>query len=343
MDLATHALLGANGALALVHAMRPTRERAQRIAVGALGALAGIAPDADIAIRSSDDPLLVLEYHRHFTHSLVVAPVLALFVFWLVRVLLSRWRALWELGWSRGYLAALAGALLAGPLDACTSYGTHLLWPFVHEPVAWSLVAVVDPLVTIGLAVALAMALARGSLRAAPVGLLFLVLYLGVAGVQQGRARALTAQLAETRGHRPERHLVKPTLMNLVLWRSLYVSGDELHADAVRVGLFGPTRVVEGESAPLFGADAKLDWAPPASRAHRDVERFRRFADGYLVRDRRDPDRVGDGRYALLPTSLLPLWALGPPRTQDGPPEFLVLRDLDPETRRRLVDLLLGR
>lgn len=343
MDLLTHALLGANGALALVQAARPTRERAQRVAVAALGALAGMAPDADVWIRSSADPLLVLEYHRHFTHSLVMVPVLALFVLWLVRVLLLRWRALAELGWGRGYLAALAGASLAGPLDACTSYGTHLFWPFVHEPVAWSLLAVVDPVVTIGLAVALAMALARGSLRAAPAGLLFLALYLGFAGVQQGRALALAEQLAASRGHRPERHLVKPTLMNLVLWRSLYVSGGELHADAVRVGLVGPTRVVEGESAPLFEAQAELAWAPAGSRERRDVERFARFADGYLVRDARDPDRLGDGRYAMLPTSLLPLWALGPPRSTGGPPEFLVLRDLDPETRRRLVDLLLGR
>ena len=38
---------------------------------GLLGFLAGMAPDLDVLIRSSSDPLLFLEYHRQFTHSLV--------------------------------------------------------------------------------------------------------------------------------------------------------------------------------------------------------------------------------------------------------------------------------
>lgn len=308
-----------------------------------LGALGGLAPDLDLLIRSRADPLLVLEYHRHFTHSLVMVPVLALFVVLLARAVLQRWRALAELGWGGCYWAAFAGVALAGPLDACTSYGTHLFWPFAADPVHWSLVAVVDPVVTLGLFVALGFALSRGSFGAARAGVLFVALYLGFAAVQQERARELAVQLAQSRGHGAERHLVKPTLMNVVLWRSLYVAEGRLHADAVRVGIFGPTRVVEGESAPLFGADAPLSWAPAGSRERRDVERFARFADGYLVRDGRDADRVGDGRYALLPTSLWPLWALSAPRSSDAPPEFVVLRDVQPEDRRRLVDLLLGR
>jgi len=35
-----------------------------------LGFLSGMAPDLDILIRSSTDPLLSLEYHRQFTHFL---------------------------------------------------------------------------------------------------------------------------------------------------------------------------------------------------------------------------------------------------------------------------------
>ena len=40
-----------------------------------IGALAGMAPDLDVFIRSSDDPLLALEFHRQFTHSLFFIPV----------------------------------------------------------------------------------------------------------------------------------------------------------------------------------------------------------------------------------------------------------------------------
>ena len=37
--------------------------------VGVVGFLAGLAPDLDVLIRSSTDPVLFLEYHRQFTHS----------------------------------------------------------------------------------------------------------------------------------------------------------------------------------------------------------------------------------------------------------------------------------
>ena len=40
-----------------------------------IGFLAGLAPDIDIFIRSDVDPLLFLEYHRQFTHSLFFIPI----------------------------------------------------------------------------------------------------------------------------------------------------------------------------------------------------------------------------------------------------------------------------
>ena len=42
--------------------------------VALIGLLSGLAPDLDIFIRSSDDPLLFLEFHRQFTHSLFFIP-----------------------------------------------------------------------------------------------------------------------------------------------------------------------------------------------------------------------------------------------------------------------------
>jgi inner membrane protein len=42
--------------------------------IAMLGFLSGLAPDLDIFIRSSTDPLLSLEYHRQFTHSIIFIP-----------------------------------------------------------------------------------------------------------------------------------------------------------------------------------------------------------------------------------------------------------------------------
>ena len=58
------------GALGAIFAQ--TISNKKKILIGSiLGCIAGLAPDLDIFIRSSSDPLLKLEYHRQFTHSLV--------------------------------------------------------------------------------------------------------------------------------------------------------------------------------------------------------------------------------------------------------------------------------
>ena len=68
MDLLTQGLLGATLALA---AAKPAEARIATLA----GFAAGLLADADILIHASDDSLLNIEYHRHFTHSLLFIPV----------------------------------------------------------------------------------------------------------------------------------------------------------------------------------------------------------------------------------------------------------------------------
>ena len=72
MDLFTQGALGA----ALAQASTRTSPKL-RIA-GGVGFLAGLAPDLDALIRSPTDPLVFLEYHRHFTHALAFIPLGAL-------------------------------------------------------------------------------------------------------------------------------------------------------------------------------------------------------------------------------------------------------------------------
>ena len=48
--------------------------------ISLIGLIAGFAPDADVVIKSSTDPILFLEYHRQFSHSLFFIPFGALIV-----------------------------------------------------------------------------------------------------------------------------------------------------------------------------------------------------------------------------------------------------------------------
>ena len=68
MDPLSQAVLGSV-------ASQSVRNKTSLIRVGTIGALAGMAPDLDVLIQSATDPLLSLEYHRQFTHSLIFIPL----------------------------------------------------------------------------------------------------------------------------------------------------------------------------------------------------------------------------------------------------------------------------
>ncbi len=331
MDLLTHAALGAAGAAALAPA------RAIRIAALA-GAAAGLLPDTDALIGSETDPLLTLEYHRHFTHSLILVPVGALLAAGLLWLLLRQRASFAQL-----YAYTFIGYLLSPLLDACTSYGTHLLWPFVDRPVAWSIIPIIDPVFTLLVIVPLAIALRRRRTELArlAVALAGIVLLLGV--VQHERAHAEAHVLAASRGHVPERILVKPTLANTVLWRALYVSDGRIYVDAIRIGLPGNTRVYPGENALRFDARRDLD-LPAGSILEKDVQRFVTFTDGLPVRHPTRPEIIGDARYSMLPTSIEPLWGIiVNPVSPNTHARFETTRKLTPAVRQRFIDMLLDR
>ena len=67
------------------------------------------------------------------------------------------------LSWRQTYLACLdTGYATHGLLDACTSYGTQLFWPFSDERVAWNNSSIVDPLFTLPILALVIAAAMRG-------------------------------------------------------------------------------------------------------------------------------------------------------------------------------------
>ncbi|MEJ2114516.1 MAG: metal-dependent hydrolase, partial [Gammaproteobacteria bacterium] len=109
-----------------------------------LGFLSGMAPDLDVFIHSKNDPLLFLEYHRQFTHSLVFIPIGGLICAVLFYVLFARFK----LTFKQIYLFCTLGYATHGLLDSCTSYGTQLFWPFTSYRVSWDTISIIDPLFT---------------------------------------------------------------------------------------------------------------------------------------------------------------------------------------------------
>lgn len=319
VDPLTQGLLGAAAAQAVVG------ERLGRKSWW-LGAIGGMAPDLDVVIRSASDPLLALELHRHFTHSLAFIPVGGLLVA-LPFLLLAREQprehkllivAATTLGWATH-----------GLLDAFTSYGTLLWWPFSRERVAWNWISVIDPIYTLLLALGVVFAAKQVKRWPAWAGLLASSLYLGLCGLQHARALAAQANIADLRGHEIVRSSAQPLLLSNLLWRTLYETPDgRIWIDALTV----PWRAkIEHHGS---GTRHKIE-APttPDDPRERDLARFAWFASDWVyaapeLRPEGSSDEVYcDARYSLAPARFDALFcvALGP----DGATQLMQRRPDD--------------
>ena len=305
--------------------------------IGLIGALAGMAPDLDVLIQSSTDPLLQLEYHRQFTHSLVFIPfgaLLCAIAFWpFVRRHMS-FKAIW--------LTAFAGYATHGLLDACTTYGTLLLWPFSDTRIAWNTISVVDPLFTLPLLGFVIAAGVKKSQFMGRLGMAWVAFYLSIGMIQEKRALAAGEALAVQRGHTPAVVSVKPSFGNLLLWKTVYEYDDQFWVDAVRAG--GSVTTIEGDHVKRLDLSLAFPWLDPNSQQARDVERFRWFSNDYLAVDRDDPLLVIDMRYSHLPNEIKGLWGirLEPNAPSDQYATWVTRRSADSERFKQLATMLRG-
>lgn len=298
MDPVTQGTLGAAAALALVARRAPFRWSV----TACMGALGGMAPDLDVLIRSADDPLLNILYHRHFTHSLLFIPIGGA-VATLPWLALARYRQ--HAWWA--FAATTGGLATHGLLDAFTTYGTLLFWPFSHHRVSWHVISVIDPLFTFPLLLAVGITIRRRAYRAVIAGCAYGAFYLLLCLAQQQRAVQAQASIAERRGHAVERAVVLPSFANNVTWRSLYESDGMTYVDKVRVTWTGRTCVTSGATVPVVPAPDLARLAPTVARGERLL---RWFASGWVAYAPEDPTVLGDLRYSFRTTEVAPIWGI---------------------------------
>ena len=298
MDILTQGLLG--GVLAQTVAHKSETRLASFI-----GVFAGLLADADILIRSADDPLLNIEYHRHFSHSLLFIPLGAAIALILLWPFVHR-----HISTPRLYLFCLLGYSLSGVLDAGTSYGTHLLWPFTDSRTAWNIISIIDPIFTLILLVSFISGLKLKLRRTAVIGLAVASAYMLLGFMQLQRATYHINELILSRGHSVEQHVVKPSLANNILWRSVYIHNEKIYVDAVRVSLLGKVDLYEGRSVKQFTLSKVFPDLDINSTLYKDIKRFVSFSNGFVAFKPDHDDVLGDLRYSMLPISIKPLWGI---------------------------------
>jgi inner membrane protein len=301
MDTITQGVLGAAAAQSVLSRRLPR-------GAGLIGAVGGMAADLDIFIFSLNDPTVGWTFHRHFTHSLMFIPLgglIAALPFLLMKRFKDHKREV--------ALAAIIGYATHGLLDAFTSYGTQLLWPFTNLRVAWDWIPIVDPLYTIPLWIGVIWTARTRNPNAVRAAFLLTSLYICFGGWQHHRAVETQQDLAAMRGHKIEHSRVMPAPGWQIFWRSLYVSEGRIYVDGIETPWFGSTLALEGGSANL----TTFNDLPASARSN--VESQRRFtvlnwfADRWIAPiavEGGGQSAYGDMRFTAAVESLTPLWGL---------------------------------
>ena len=132
------------------------------------------------------------------------------------------------------YIASFLGYATHGLLDACTSYGTLLFWPFSNERITWNNISIVDPIFTIPILILIAITILTRKKIFSFFAIGWIILYLSFGFFQYERALSAAIQLANSRGHNAERMTLKPSFGNLILWKSIYQYEEAFYVDAIR-------------------------------------------------------------------------------------------------------------
>jgi len=292
------------GIVGSIAAQQPANKKVILISI-ILGFLSGMAPDLDIFIRSSNDPLMSLEFHRQFTHSLIFIPVGGLICSAFFYFLFAKKQ---NLTFKTTYLYCTLGYGSHGLLDSCTSYGTQLFWPFSDTRIAWNTISIIDPLFTIPLLIIVVLTIFKRKMILARASLLWVIFYLSLGYLQHERAEKLAYSIAETRKHVVKRIEVKPSIANLLVWKVIYETKEKYYVDAVKIGL--KNKILEGTSIDKLNVVESFPWLDENSQQAKDIKRFNWFSNGYLAISKENPNRIIDIRYSMLPNEIHGLWGI---------------------------------
>ena len=333
MDPLTQGIVGTTAA--------QTASRQNNILLASLvGLLAGMAPDLDVLIRSEANPLLFLEYHRHFTHSILFIPIGAFLCTVTFYFLFTK-----KLGMSfkSTFIFSLIGYSTHGIIDSLTSYGTQLYWPFTNERVAFNLVSVIDPLFTVPIIIFALLAMYKKSKRHTVYALTWILIYQSASYFQKERAENYIYEFALRSGHEVQSIVAKPSFGNIIVWKVIYSTQNMYHVNAIRLGL--TPELYLGQPISKLNTTEDFPWLDRTSQQAKDLEKFSWFSNGYLALDKNDKNIVYDIRFSPLPNETEGLWGVKLNRNKNSNEhiEYITNRRNDSERYKDLINMIFNR
>ncbi|WOD43227.1 metal-dependent hydrolase [Hwangdonia lutea] len=180
------------------------------------GAIAGTIPDLDIFASHFTDTVTALSIHRGFTHSVVFAVLFAPLFGWMV----SRYETYKNFkGWTWLFFW---GFLTHSILDAHTTWGTQLFWPFDLR-LAFKTIFVIDPLYTLPFLVFLILTMFQKKTSKKRryynnIGLIISTTYLALTFVLKWAAYTKFEDALQTQGISYQQIDTRPSPLNTILW-----------------------------------------------------------------------------------------------------------------------------
>ena len=294
MDPITQGLLGTAAAQLTC---RRRSSKASGPSIWWVGALSAMAPDLDVIFGLHSNPMVGMYYHRHFTHSLFFIPFGAALVALILWLLYRR-----KISFSFYYKVALVGWATHGLLDALTTYGTVLFWPFSSHRVAMDSMPIVDLFFTGTLFLGCLYTEKKKDIRGVRIASIVASLYMLFGFYQHGQAQSEQMALAQKRGHQMERSRVMPGINNLFFWRSIYAYKGRIYADGIYVLPGGRRSIVEGQSEELLPLSS---FSSEPKSLQEDAADFYWFSDGWVVGR---PQHFLDARYSAQANEVSPMW-----------------------------------
>lgn len=182
------------------------------------GAIAGTIPDLDVLARFFVDTITATEWHRGFSHSILFSVLFAPIFGWLVWKLNPKSKASFK-----DWTSLMFWGLFTHPiLDAFTTWGTQLFWPFKTR-LAFQNIFVIDPLYTLPFLVFLILAMSQKSTspkrtRYNNMGLILSTTYLLITLILKGFAYKQFITNLSTQGVVYNEMDIRPAPFSTVLW-----------------------------------------------------------------------------------------------------------------------------
>ena len=303
------------------------------------GFIGGVSADLDILIRSANDSLLFIEYHRHFSHSLFFVPFGALLVTMFLYIFFKNKQSFKNI-----YLFVTLGFLTHGLLDACTSYGTNIFWPFSEKRVSLNIISIIDPIYTSVLLIFLIAGILTKSTKYVSLGILISVLYLFLGFFQKNRVDQSIQNVAEERNHIISRKLFNPTIGNNILWRSIYQSNNYYYVDAVYAPLFGKIKIKDGVRLKVIDKEKVFPELGKNSIQREDIRRFSFFSQDFIFIHPDYNNIIADLRYGTLPYDYKSLWGIEvDPKNENQHVKYKNLRNFNSDVYKEFWLLIKGK